>query len=153
VHLGVPAEFRLGRFEDLPLTSGEADVVMSVDAFLFTPDKAAAAHELARVIRPGGRLAMTTWDYHSQPENRPPQVDDHRPLLEAAGFEVERYDETDDWETRQRRTTDALLDRVEELAVETGQSVHELRAGTQEMAATFDCMIRRVLVVARRAEV
>lgn len=148
--LGVAAEYRNGRFEDLPLEDAAADVVMSVDAFLFTPDKPAACHELARVIRPGGRLTMTTWDYHSQPVNRPPQVEDHRPLLEAAGFEVERYDDTEDWEGRQRRTTDALLDRADELARESGQSPDDVRAGTAEMAATFDCMIRRVLIVARR---
>jgi ubiquinone/menaquinone biosynthesis C-methylase UbiE len=148
--VGVMAEYRLGSFEKLPLPDGETDVVMSIDAFLFTPDKNAAAQELARVLRPGGRLAMTTWDYHSQPANRPPQVADHRPVLEAAGFEVERYDDTDDWEARQRRTTDGLLARAEELAAESGDSVEELRAATEDMVATFDCMIRRVLVVARR---
>lgn len=148
--VGVPAQYRLGRFEDLPLPDGAADVVMSIDAFLFTPDKPGAARELARVLRPGGRLAMTTWDYHSQPVNRPPQVDDHRPLLEGAGFEVERYDDTDGWEARQRRTTDGLLAHAEELAVESGETVEEFRAGVEEMAATIDCMIRRVLVVARR---
>lgn len=150
--LGVSAGFRLGSFEDLPVDEGGADVVMSVDAFLFAPDKRAAAHELARVLRPGGRLAMTTWDYHSQPANRPPQVDDHRPLLEAAGFVVERYDDTDDWERRQRHTVVAMLDRAEALAEEAGQPVDDVRASIEDMAATFDCMIRRVLIVARRAD-
>jgi ubiquinone/menaquinone biosynthesis C-methylase UbiE len=148
--LGVSARFTSGSFEAVPLADAEADVLMSVDAFLFTPDKQAALHELARVIRPGGRLAMTTWDYHSQPVNRPPQVDDHRPLLEVAGFMVERYDETDDWERRQRQTVDGLLDHVEELAEESGENVDDLRAGIEEMAATAECMTRRVLVVARR---
>lgn len=150
--LGLSAEFRLGSFEDLPLEDRAADVVMSVDALLFTPDKQAAVHELARVIRAGGRLAMTTWDYHSQPANRPPQVDDHRPLLEDAGFEVERYDDTEDWQSRQRRTADAMLENVEELAKESGQPVDDARRAIQEMAATIDCMIRRVLVVARRLD-
>jgi ubiquinone/menaquinone biosynthesis C-methylase UbiE len=149
--LGSQAEFRLGSFEELPLDDREADVVMSVDAFLFTPDKRAAALELARVIRPNGRLAMTTWDYHTQPDNRPPQVEDHRPLLEEAGFAVERYDDTDEWERRLRRTTDAMLEQVEELAAESAQDPDELRESVREMAATFDCMIRRVLVVARRS--
>jgi SAM-dependent methyltransferase len=150
--LGITAGFRLGSFEDLPLDDDAADVVMSVDAFLFAPDKPAAVRELARVVRPGGRLAMTTWDYHSQPVNRPPQVDDHRPLLEAAGFVVERYDDTDDWERRQRQTIQGLLDHVEELAAESGEDVDELRAGIEEMAATGDCMIRRVLMVAQRGD-
>ena len=46
-----------------------------------------------------------------------------------------------------------LLDHVEEVAAEAGQAVDELRADIEDMAATFDCMIRRVLVVARRADV
>jgi SAM-dependent methyltransferase len=150
VALGVSAEYRLGSFEALPLEDDAADVVMSVDAFLFTPDKQAAFHELARVVRPGGRLAMTTWDYHSQPVNRPPQVDDHRPLMEAAGFDVERYDETDDWKRRQQRSIDGLLEHVEELAAEAGEDVDALRAAIEEMEATGECMIRRVLMVARR---
>ena len=80
------AQIAEGSFEDLPLADGQADAVMSIDALLFTPDKAAAVRELARVLRPGGRLVLTSWDYHRQPAGRPPQVGDHRPLLEAAGF-------------------------------------------------------------------
>lgn len=150
--LDVTADYRLGAFEELPLRDGEADVVMSVDAFLFTPDKPSAVRELARILRPGGRLVMTTWDYHTQPDNRPPQVDDHRPLLESAGFVVERYDDTEDWEARQRRTTDLMLAQVEALAEESAEPVSDVRAGLEEMTATFDCMIRRLLVVARLAE-
>ena len=86
-HLGVvDVEFRVGSFEATGLSDAAADLVMSFDAFLFTPDKQAAFVELARVLRPGGRVAMTSWDYHSQPRNRPPQIADHRPLAENAGF-------------------------------------------------------------------
>ena len=59
---------------------------MIVDAFLFAPDKKAAAAEIFRILRPGGRLVMTTWDYHRQPDDRPRQVADHRPLFRAAGL-------------------------------------------------------------------
>ena len=148
--LGVEADFRLGSFSRVPLPDGAADVVMSVDAFLFEPDREAGAAELKRVLRPGGRLAMTSWDYHSQPVNRPPQVADHRPLLESAGFLVERYDETPDWEDRQRHLADGLLDNVDALAAEQGQDPDRLRSEIEEMRTTTDCMIRRFLLVARR---
>jgi hypothetical protein len=39
---------------------------------------------------------------------------------------------------------------VAELAAESGDDPEELRAGLEEMHATRECMIRRVLVVARR---
>jgi hypothetical protein len=95
-------------------------------------------------------MVMTTWDYHTQPANRPPQVEDHRPLLEAAGFVVERYDDTEEWERRQRQTVDAMLDQVDALANESGRPVDDVRASIEDMAATFSCMIRRVLMIARR---
>lgn len=148
--LGVDASFVLGSFEDLPLEDVSVDVVMSIDAFLFSPDKPAAMAELARVIRPDGRLVMTSWDYHSQPADRPPQIDDHRPLLAAAGFEVERYDDTESWLARQRATTAGMIARLDEIAAEEHADPEELREGITSMDRTFDDMIRRFLVVARR---
>jgi SAM-dependent methyltransferase len=144
------ASYRLGSFESLPLDDGEADAVMSIDAFLFAPDKVNAAIELARVLRAGGRLVLTSWDYRSQPDNRPPQVDDHRPILEDAGFQVRRYDETDRWQERMRAIDSLLLDHVEELAAEDGSSVEETREGILDMDRTIDHMIRRVLIVAEK---
>jgi ubiquinone/menaquinone biosynthesis C-methylase UbiE len=144
------AAYRLGDFEALPLADGEADAVMSIDALLFAPDKRRAARELARVLRVGGRLVLTSWDYRTQPENRPTQVEDHRPSLEAAGFEVRRYDETERWQERQRAIDALLLDRVEELAAEDGSDVEETREDIIDMARTTDHMLRRVLVVAEK---
>lgn len=107
--MGLRARFRLGSFERTGLREANADAVMSVDALLFTSNKPAAIAELRRMLRPGGRLVLTSWDYHRQPVGRPPQVDDHRPLLAAVGFEVLAYEATEDWRDRQRRTTDGLL--------------------------------------------
>ncbi|HET9945544.1 MAG TPA: class I SAM-dependent methyltransferase [Actinomycetes bacterium] len=152
--LGVGGRSRtaLGSFEQLPLDNAAADAVMSVDALLFTPDKAAAVRELARVVRPGGRLVLTTWDYTKQPVGRPPQVDDHRPLLSAAGFDVLRYEETEDWERRERETCRLLLESADDLAAEEGDDPDEVRDSIREMAATIDAVLRRVLVVAQRTD-
>jgi SAM-dependent methyltransferase len=147
--LAARTSFRLGDFEHLPLDDGAADGVMSVDAMLFAPDKQAAAHELARVLRLDGLLAFTSWDYSSQPDNRPPQVSDHRPILEAAGFEVIEYEETDRWLQRQRAVDAGLLAAVDELAAESGSDVAEVREGILDMQRTEDHMLRRIFVVAQ----
>lgn len=142
--------YRIGDFGALPLADGEADAVMSIDALTFAMDKALAARELARVLRVGGRVVLTTWDYSTQPENRPPQVSDHRPLLLEAGFDVRRYDETDRWRERQRGTNALLLDAVDELAAEEGSDADEVREGVLDMDSTIDHMLRRVIIVAEK---
>lgn len=148
--LGLSATFGEGSFAALPVADGAADAVMSVDALLFAPDKAAAARELARVLRPGGRLVFTSWDYHAQPAGRPPQVPDHRPVLEAAGFVVVGYDATVDWRRRVQQYGDGLLARADELAAQSGDDPVRTRAGLAEMQATVAAMTRRVYVVAER---
>ena len=148
--LSAPVRTMEGTFDSLPLDDGEADAVMSIDALLFAPDKPAAAAEMARVLRPRGRLVATTWDYHTQPVGRPPQVADHRPLLADVGLDVEVYDETVDWDQRQRAIAERLLDSVHELANESGEDPDELRQAIEEMAATQETMSRRVVIVARR---
>ena len=51
-------ELRPGYVEELPVPDGWADVVVSNGVLNLAPDKAAAFAELARVLRPGGRLQI-----------------------------------------------------------------------------------------------
>jgi len=148
--LGDRATYSEGSFNEVPAESASARAVMSIDALLFAPDKAVALEEIARVLAPGGRLVATTWDYHTQPTNRPPQVDDHRPLLADAGFRVLRYDETQRWLENHHQLDSLMLDAVDELAAESGESPAEVRAGIQEMASTVEAMLRRVLLTAEK---
>lgn len=144
------ARFVPGRFDAIPAMPEGAHGLMSIDALLFAPDKSAAIQDCARVLRPGGRLVATTWDYKSQPAGRPPQLADHRPLLAEHGFSVLVYEETADWEANHRRLDKLLLASVEELAAESGEDPGDVREGVLEMAATVDTMLRRVLIVAQK---
>ena len=51
-------EFREGYAEALPLEDGWADVVISNGVLNLMPDKAAALEEMARVLKPNGRLQI-----------------------------------------------------------------------------------------------
>ncbi|MHB1535769.1 MAG: class I SAM-dependent methyltransferase [Acidimicrobiales bacterium] len=53
------ARFVVGDAERLPLPDASVDVVVSECALCTFPDKAAAAAEMARVLRPGGRVGIT----------------------------------------------------------------------------------------------
>ena len=48
----------LGSVEALPLAEASVDTACSVNSLYFWPDPAAGMRELARVVRPGGRLAI-----------------------------------------------------------------------------------------------
>lgn len=59
--LDLAIEFRTGDCENMPFDDGQFDTVSSSFGHMFSPDHAAAASELARVCRPGGRIALLTW--------------------------------------------------------------------------------------------
>lgn len=52
-------EFRLGEIEHLPLADGSVDVVISNCVLNLSPDKGRVWKELARVLKPGGRVAVS----------------------------------------------------------------------------------------------
>jgi ubiquinone/menaquinone biosynthesis C-methylase UbiE len=54
--------WRNGAAEALPFESESFDAVVSQFGLMFFTDGKAAIHEMARVLRPGGRLAIAVWD-------------------------------------------------------------------------------------------
>jgi SAM-dependent methyltransferase len=52
-------EFRLGEIEHLPAADASVDVVISNCVINLSPDKPGVWKELARVLRPGGRVAVS----------------------------------------------------------------------------------------------
>lgn len=69
-------EFRLGEIEHLPVADASVDVVISNCVLNLSPDKAQVWREIARVLRPGGRVAVSDLALR-------------RPLPEAVAADVE----------------------------------------------------------------
>ena len=58
---GLSIDYRTGDAERLPFADGEFDAVVSTCGIMFASRPEAAAAEVARVVRKGGRVAITTW--------------------------------------------------------------------------------------------
>jgi SAM-dependent methyltransferase len=73
-------DVRVAVLPDLPLNDGEFDAVTGNFVINVVGDPAAALEELGRVLRPGGRVALTCWTYPP-----PPALGVAAEAIEAAG--------------------------------------------------------------------
>jgi SAM-dependent methyltransferase len=64
---GIDARFDVGDTEELPYADGSFDVVISMIGAMFAPRPERVAREIARVLRPDGRLYMVNWTPRSMP--------------------------------------------------------------------------------------
>jgi ubiquinone/menaquinone biosynthesis C-methylase UbiE len=54
-------DFVEGDAEALPFADAAFDLALSTFGVMFAPDQEQAAHELVRVVRPGGKIALANW--------------------------------------------------------------------------------------------
>jgi SAM-dependent methyltransferase len=104
-------EFRLGEIEYLPVADSSVDVIISNCVINLSPDKGQVFREAFRVLKPGGRLAISDvvastelppemksdMQLHSACVAGASQIGELEEILEAAGFEgvaIEPKDES-----------------------------------------------------------
>jgi ubiquinone/menaquinone biosynthesis C-methylase UbiE len=130
-----------GDVMDVPLPNAAMDAVVSQEAFLHVPDKERAIAEAFRVLKPGGRFALTDWTPAAplSPEDADlmwrgmaaqslQSVTSYRALLERAGFRIVSVDDlTREW--------GVIL--AERLAMYRKLRVEAERAGTPQGHDTF----------------
>lgn len=86
---GLPATFRVGTLDATGLADASVDAIMCVDAIQFAVTASAAFAEARRILRPGGRIALTCWEPVDRDDDRLPdrlRLLDLRADLTAAGF-------------------------------------------------------------------
>lgn len=124
--LGDRASFRQGSFATTGVEAGAADAVMTVDALQYAPDKRAALAEIHRILEPGGRFAFVVFEL--DPANVAGMgvwddpIDDYRPLLADAGFDVLAYDQLPDWRRAVHDGFTAVVDEQDTLTSELGEA-------------------------------
>ena len=58
---GLDVDARVGDAGSIPAPNASFDGLISIFAVIFAPDPQKAADEMVRVVRPGGRIVITTW--------------------------------------------------------------------------------------------
>jgi SAM-dependent methyltransferase len=143
--LGRAAEFRVGDLTSTGLDSGSVDGVLCVDAIQFARQPYAAYVELLRVLAPGGRAVLTTWETGSEDERIPERLRlvDVRGGLSAAGFANVEVVDRPAWREREQAMWEeaAALDPAGDPAL---QSLHDEAVSA---LPTFGLM-RRVMATA-----
>lgn len=86
-------EFRLGEIEHLPVADNNADIIMSNCVINLSPDKASVYRDAYRVLKPGGRLAISDIVATAQ---LPDEIQKNLELVSACVGGAATIDETED---------------------------------------------------------
>lgn len=142
------AEFLKGEMEDIPLSEGSVDVVISNCVINLSPDKDRVLAEAYRVLKPGGRLAI------SDVVTRGAIPDAIRPSLELwVGCVAGALDETD-YKAKLAKAGFEAID-VEPTRIYRAEDARDFLAGTglhvETVAAEVDGKFMSAFIRARKA--
>lgn len=135
------AEFRVGTLLETGLPAGVADAVMCVDSLQFAEPPLSALREFRRILAPGGRLAVTTWQAVDPADDRvSPRIRgvDLQRDLPAAGFvDVQVHDKAD-WRASERIAWEQVL----AAPADPDPAVHSLQEEGRRSLEKFDTLRR-----------
>jgi SAM-dependent methyltransferase len=152
--LGDRASYKTARFDLTGIDPASVDGAMSIDVIWAIPDKSAGFAEVARILKLRARLVFTDWERDLSPPGYPAPVNDYRPLLEDAGFEIELHQFHPDADEMRRNFYERMLHSQDELmqAVDEKTAMSNLREARTWLGQLdgIDYMkhSRRVLVAA-----
>ncbi len=153
VGLANRVHYQHGTFAATGLNNGAANGAISVDAIQYAADKRAVFAEARRILRPGGRLAFSAFELEPERVRDLPvfgvdPVSDYGPLLEEAGFAIDRYRESDGWDDRVRTTFGAVMEQMSTLIEEMGEMAATSLGAEAAITLKVEPYRRRVVVEA-----
>lgn len=120
------ASFQQGSFEVTGLGDASVDAAMTVDALQYAPDKTKAIAEMARIVRPGGRLGIVAFELDADHVAGlgvwEDPVGDYAPLLEANGFDVVEHRQIEGWRAAVERGFGRVVEEQQALMAELGEA-------------------------------
>lgn len=124
--LATVSRFSTGSFENTGLESDSMDAAVSLDAIWLAADQQQALMEIARILRKGARFVFTSWEQHIPMPFVKQPVKNYRPLLGAAGFEVDTYEYLPDSEQLMNAVYEGIRNSQTQLLEEMGDPVNSL---------------------------
>lgn len=137
----VDADFRLGDLTATGLDAGSVQAVMCIDAIQFATPQEAGYRELRRVLVPGGRVVLTSWQARDRGDERVSErirEVDLRGGLTGAGFHEVEVCERADW----RALEHGLWQEVVALDPGDDPALRSLYDEGVRSLAHFDSLIR-----------
>lgn len=112
------ARFQVGNLAATGLDAESIDGAVCADGVFFAEDRIAVFAEMARVLRPGGRLLFTASE--SDDPDRPDAVPDWAPIIERGGLGVVTREEIPNWATQLKGMYDSWVENIDDLRAESG---------------------------------
>ena len=139
--------FQVGELENIGLPDASVDAVLCVDAVQFAADITAAAAEIRRVLRTGGRAVLTCWEALDHLDDRIPERLRAVSLLSqlrAGGLVDVEVRDRRDWRSSERSMWEAAV------ALDPGDdaALQSLKEEGERVLPVFD-LTRRVLATGR----
>ena len=132
------------------IASASLDGAISIDSLQLMPDPLAVIVEVARILKPGAAFAFTAWAIHKPPFPGRAIIHDYRPLLEKAGFQVERYVEPENWRQQEEAVYSKIREHSDALKRELGQDASAILLEDAVRRPSQLPDFNRILVLARK---
>jgi SAM-dependent methyltransferase len=142
------ARFAVGTMSATGLDDASVDAVLLLDAIQFAEPAIDAVRECHRVLRPGGRIVITTWEALDHGDERLSETRrslDVAAVLTTAGFDDVEVVERPDWFALEQDLWQATID------ADTGadQGIAAAAEEARHVLANTSAITRRVLGTAR----